>query len=159
GEGTLEVLNNALGGEWHEADVPDAFARRSRARWLELPHEHAVVEAAEAIPLDPERLDPLAASSRGLGELIRAVGHPPALPVGPEPRSRPSVPSWCPERLAFSTSSVSTRRRSSWSSQAREPWTPRRCAARRPGRWCGAASPPECGASSSAGGSSRRSKV
>src|SRR5439155_17019588 len=30
----------------------------------------------EAIPLDPQRLDPLAASSRGLGELIAAVGRP-----------------------------------------------------------------------------------
>ena len=76
GEGTLDVLHNALGGEWHAADVPDAFGRRRRARWLELPHELAVVEAAEAIPLDPARLDPLAASSRGLGELIQAVGRP-----------------------------------------------------------------------------------
>jgi glycerate 2-kinase len=82
GEGTLEVLHNALGGEWHEAEVSDAFGRRRRARWLELPYEQAVVEAAEAIPLDPERLDPLAASSRGLGELIRAVGHPRELLVG-----------------------------------------------------------------------------
>ena len=82
GEGTLDVVHNALGGEWHEADVPDAFGRRRRARWLELPYEHAVVEAAEAIPLDPERLDPLEASSRGLGELIRAVGHPRELLVG-----------------------------------------------------------------------------
>jgi glycerate kinase len=76
GEGTLDVLSSAVGGEWHSADVPDPFGRRRRARWLELPQELAVVEAAEAIPLDPERLDPLAASSRGLGELIRAVGRP-----------------------------------------------------------------------------------
>jgi glycerate kinase len=34
-----------------------------------------LLEAAEAIPLDPERLDPFPASSRGLGELIRAVGQ------------------------------------------------------------------------------------
>src|ERR671936_112751 len=38
-------------------------------------------EAAEAIPLDPTRLDPLAASSRGLGELVRAVGRPRRLVV------------------------------------------------------------------------------
>ena len=38
-----------------------------------LPDGTAVVEAAEAIPLDPQRLDPLAASSRGLGELIAKV--------------------------------------------------------------------------------------
>jgi glycerate kinase len=41
----------------------------------------AAVEAAEAIPLDPERLDPLAASSAGLGDAIRAVGAPRALLV------------------------------------------------------------------------------
>jgi glycerate kinase len=76
GEGTLDVLHAALGGEWHEAEVADAFGPPRRARWLELPTGVAAVEAAEAIPLDPRRLDPLAASSRGLGELIRAVGRP-----------------------------------------------------------------------------------
>jgi glycerate 2-kinase len=76
GEGTLDVLNFGLGGEWREAEVSDAFGRPRRARWLELPSGWAVVEAAEAIPLDPERLDPLEASSRGLGELIAAVGTP-----------------------------------------------------------------------------------
>jgi len=76
GEGTLDVLHAALGGEWQETEVADAFGRPHRARWLELPSGLAVVEAAEAIPLDPSRLDPFAASSRGLGELIRAVGAP-----------------------------------------------------------------------------------
>jgi glycerate kinase len=42
----------------------------------ELADGTAVVEAAEAIPLDPQRLDPLAASSRGLGELIASVRAP-----------------------------------------------------------------------------------
>jgi glycerate kinase len=82
GEGTLDVLHAALGGEWREAVVPDAFGRRRRARWLALPGGTAAVEAAEAIPLDPARLDPVAASSRGLGELIRAVGRPRELLVG-----------------------------------------------------------------------------
>jgi glycerate 2-kinase len=76
GEGTLDVLHAALGGDWHEAVVPDAFGRSRVARWLELPGGVSVVESAEAIPLDQERLDPFAASSRGLGELIRAVGQP-----------------------------------------------------------------------------------
>jgi glycerate 2-kinase len=76
GEGTLDILHLALGGEWHEAEISDAFARPRRARWLESPSEQAVVEGAQAIPLDPERLDPLTASSRGLGELITAVGRP-----------------------------------------------------------------------------------
>jgi glycerate kinase len=81
GEGTLDVLHASLGGTWHEADVHDAFGRPRSARWLDLPGGTVVVEAAEAIPLDPERLDPLNASSRGLGELIQAVGSPPALLV------------------------------------------------------------------------------
>jgi glycerate kinase len=75
GEGTLDVLQAALGGEWHQADVHDAYGRPRRARWLELPSGVVAVESAEAIPLDPQRLDPFAASSRGLGEVIRAVGQ------------------------------------------------------------------------------------
>lgn len=81
GEGTLEVLHSAWGGEWREAEVTDAFARPRRARWLELPDGTAAVEAARAIPLDPARRDPVRASSRGLGELIHAVGAPRALLV------------------------------------------------------------------------------
>jgi glycerate kinase len=76
GEGTLDVLHAALGGEWQEVEVGDAFGRPRRARWLALADGSAAVEAAEAIPLDPGLLDPLAASSRGLGEVIRAVGTP-----------------------------------------------------------------------------------
>jgi glycerate 2-kinase len=81
GEGTLDVLQAALGGSWREASVQDAFGRRRRARWLSLPDGTAAVESAEAIPLDPSRLDPEAASSRGLGEVIEAVGRPRALLV------------------------------------------------------------------------------
>lgn len=82
GDGTAEALRRSRGGVWHEIVVPDAFGRRRDARWLELPDGTAVVEAAEAIPLDPERLEPMLASSRGLGELIAAVGSPPRLLVG-----------------------------------------------------------------------------
>jgi glycerate 2-kinase len=82
GEGTLDVLQPALGAEWRTADVPDAFGRPRRARWLQLPTGEAAIESAEAIPLDPQRLDPIAASSRGLGELIRAVGRPSHLHIG-----------------------------------------------------------------------------
>ncbi len=76
GEGTLDVLHAALGGEWRDVVVHDAFGRSRAARWLELPGGTSVVESAEAIPLDQDRLDPFAASSRGLGELISAVGQP-----------------------------------------------------------------------------------
>jgi glycerate 2-kinase len=82
GEGTAAALERARGGRWHEIAVTDAFGRERRARWLELPDGTAVVEAAEAVPLDPSRLDPISASSRGLGELIAATGAPPRLLVG-----------------------------------------------------------------------------
>jgi glycerate 2-kinase len=84
GEGTLEVLARARPSVWHEVEVHDAFGRSRRAGWLELDDGRAVVEAAEAIPLDPDRLDPLAASSRGLGELVAAVvaARPRELVVG-----------------------------------------------------------------------------
>jgi glycerate kinase len=81
GEGTLQALHAALGGEWRDVAVHDAFGRPRTARWLELPDGTAAVEAAEAIPLDPSRLDPFAASSRGLGEVIAAVGAARALLV------------------------------------------------------------------------------
>lgn len=70
GEGTAEVLGAR---PLRLVRVADAFGRPRQAPVRALPDGTAVVEAAEAIPLDPERLDPLAASSRGLGELIAAV--------------------------------------------------------------------------------------
>jgi glycerate kinase len=76
GDGTAEVLRLALGGEWREAAVSDALGRPISARWLLLPDGTAVVEAAAAIGiarLRADELDPLRASSRGLGELIHAA--------------------------------------------------------------------------------------
>ncbi|HUH14752.1 MAG TPA: glycerate kinase [Gaiellaceae bacterium] len=73
GEGTAEALRLARGGKWREAGVHDAFGAPRRARWLVLPDGTAVVEAAAAVPLDPARLDPLRASSRGFGELVAAA--------------------------------------------------------------------------------------
>jgi glycerate kinase len=75
GEGSLDALHGAVGGEWRTYDVHDAFGRPRRARAL-WHGADAAVEAAEVIPLDPRRLDPVAASSRGLGELISALGRP-----------------------------------------------------------------------------------
>jgi glycerate kinase len=63
GEGTLE----ALGGGTEVYDVEDAFGRPRQAWAGELPDGTRVVEAAQAIPLDPQRRDVIAASSRGLG--------------------------------------------------------------------------------------------
>lgn len=69
GEGTLEVL----GGGTEAFDVEDAFGRSRRAWVGELADGTCVVEAAQAIPLDPDRLDVVAASSRGLGLWIRSL--------------------------------------------------------------------------------------
>jgi glycerate kinase len=76
GEGTLEVIAEAVGGEWRAASVSDPLGRPVEARFLMLPNGSAAVESAEAIGLTllgPEELDPMAASSRGLGELIEAA--------------------------------------------------------------------------------------
>ncbi len=75
GEGSLDALYAATGGEWRTYDVHDAFGRPRRARAL-WDGADVAVEAAEVIPLDPGRLDPIAASSRGLGELLVALARP-----------------------------------------------------------------------------------
>jgi glycerate kinase len=72
GEGTADVLDARVRDF---VTVPDAFARPREAPIREL-FGAAVVESAEVIPLDPARLDPLTASSRGLGELIAHVRAP-----------------------------------------------------------------------------------
>ncbi len=75
GEGTLEVVARAVGGEWRETKVSDPLGRPVAARWL-LHEGAAFVESAQAIGLgliaEDER-DPLRASSRGLGELLAEV--------------------------------------------------------------------------------------
>ncbi len=78
GEGTAEVL----GAEVVRVErVHDAFGRVREAPVCALPDGTVVVESADAIPLDPDRLDAGAASSRGLGELIASVGDCPQLLV------------------------------------------------------------------------------
>jgi glycerate 2-kinase len=87
GEGTAEAVGAVLGGSWRDAAVADPLGRPVVARWLVLPDGRAVVDAASAIGLPllahAER-DPLRTSSRGLGELLRAVlaGQPRELIVG-----------------------------------------------------------------------------
>ena len=78
GEGTAEVLGARVERLEH---VHDAFGRTREAPIRRLEDGTAVVESAEVIPLDPERLDVLEASSRGLGELIARAGPCPRLLV------------------------------------------------------------------------------
>jgi glycerate 2-kinase len=78
GEGTAEVIAAARGGEWRRAAVSDPLGRTIEARYLVLEDGSAALEAAEAIGLRrlaPEELDPLRASSRGLGELLLAAAE------------------------------------------------------------------------------------
>jgi glycerate 2-kinase len=76
GEGTAEVLARVLGGEWREESASDPFGRRVTARYLVLADGAAVVECASVVGLGllaPGELDPLRASTSGLGELLEAV--------------------------------------------------------------------------------------
>jgi len=87
GEGTASVIYAALGGEWRTAVVADPLGRTIAASWLLLEDGTAVVDAAAAIglPLVGEHeLDPLRASSRGLGELVLATlaSQPTSMIVG-----------------------------------------------------------------------------
>jgi glycerate kinase len=79
GEGTLDVLLGALGGELGQADVADPLGRPVSARYGRARGgAAAIVEVAEASGLDrvaePER-DAEAADSRGTGELILAAAR------------------------------------------------------------------------------------
>jgi glycerate kinase len=76
GEGTAAVLASALGGQWQTADATDPLGRPVTARWLLLADGTAIVESAEVVGLrrlGPGELDPLVASSAGLGDLLLAV--------------------------------------------------------------------------------------
>jgi glycerate 2-kinase len=73
GEGTIDALCD----EWSEYAVHDAFGRPRTARVGTRDHG-VVVEAAQAIPFDGDRLDAMRASSRGLGELLAQLK-----PLGP----------------------------------------------------------------------------
>lgn len=71
GDGTIAALCSEVG----HFDVRDAFGR-VRSALVGRRADAMVVEAAQVLPLDPARLDPLAATSRGLGELLRGLRAP-----------------------------------------------------------------------------------
>jgi glycerate kinase len=76
GEGTMEVLVNALGGELRTATVSDPLGRPIEAGFALLPGGAAVVETAQASGLglvDEGERDAWAATTRGTGELIVAA--------------------------------------------------------------------------------------
>jgi glycerate 2-kinase len=77
GHGTMEVLLTALGGETAAARVHDPLGREIEAAFGLLEDGGtAVVEMARASGLallEPEERDPVAASTRGTGELVAAA--------------------------------------------------------------------------------------
>jgi glycerate kinase len=76
GPGTLAALRASLGGSLRRARVRGPLLQPLRAAWLELPEKTAVIESAQAIGLGRRPSNAraaLAASSRGLGQLLRAV--------------------------------------------------------------------------------------
>ena len=77
GDGTMDVLLSALGGEMRSAAVSDPLGRPVEARYALLPDGRGVVEVAEAsglARLAGDEVDAWAASTRGTGELIAATG-------------------------------------------------------------------------------------
>lgn len=75
GEGTLDVLADAIGGSLRRTEVTGPLGDTVMAEWLLLPDSTALIEAAQACGLAhvAGRNDPLRASTRGVGELINAV--------------------------------------------------------------------------------------
>jgi glycerate kinase len=77
GEGTLEAVAAAGGWSWRHASVTDPLGRPIGARWLLSDDgDRAVIEMAEATGLSrvaPGERDAVAATSAGLGDLIRAA--------------------------------------------------------------------------------------
>src|SRR5207248_309885 len=76
-----------IGGEPREATVSDPLGRPVVARWVVRADGTAVVDSAAALGLpllSADELDPLRASSAGLGELLLAVlaERPPTVIVG-----------------------------------------------------------------------------
>lgn len=76
GEGTLDVLIDAAGAEESTVIAEDALGRPRRCRFAMLPGGAALIEAAEANGLphvEDQPLQPLSASSFGVGVLVRAA--------------------------------------------------------------------------------------
>ncbi|KCB33600.1 glycerate kinase [Bordetella hinzii CA90 BAL1384] len=76
GEGTVDAVLAAAGGQARQACVRDALGRPIQASWGWLDHATAVIEMASAAGLEgiaPAERDALAADTHGVGELILAA--------------------------------------------------------------------------------------
>lgn len=83
GDGFLECLHHGLGGAIEDVPARDPFGRVRAVPVLRLPGGGVAIECAKVIGLAGlDRLDPLAASSRGLGDVILLFQHEPRLWIG-----------------------------------------------------------------------------
>jgi glycerate kinase len=83
GDGFLECLQHGLGGALEALPARDPFGRRRPVPVLRLPGGGVAVESAKVIGLAGlDRLDPVAASSLGLGELLEQLQDQPRLWIG-----------------------------------------------------------------------------
>jgi glycerate kinase len=83
GDGFIECLHHGLGGEINETPVADSFGRIRGVPVLLLVDGTAVLECAKVIGLAGlDRLDPISASSRGLGDLLARYRDAPRIWLG-----------------------------------------------------------------------------
>ncbi len=83
GDGFLECLHSALGGEFQQHLGADPFGHIRPVPVLVLPNGTIAIECAKIIGLaELDHLDPLRASSRGLGQLLAELSQAPQLWVG-----------------------------------------------------------------------------
>jgi glycerate kinase len=83
GDGFLECLQCGLGGALESVPAPDPFGRIRPVPLLRLPGGGLAIESAKVIGLAGlGHLDPLTASSRGLGELLKRFEGEPRIWIG-----------------------------------------------------------------------------
>jgi glycerate 2-kinase len=83
GDGFIECLQHGLGGKINETPAADPFGRIRGVPVLQLADGTAVLECAKVIGLAGlDRLDPLNASSRGLGDLLAYYRDAPRIWLG-----------------------------------------------------------------------------
>jgi glycerate kinase len=83
GDGFLECLHQGLGGRFEQVPAPDPFGRVRPVQILRLPDGTVAIESALVIGLAGlDHLDPLTASSRGLGVLLQLFQREARLWIG-----------------------------------------------------------------------------
>jgi len=83
GDGFIECLHHGLGGAIEDVAAADPFGRSRQVPVLRLPGGGVAIECAKVIGLAGlDRLDPLTASSRGLGELLLRFQHESRIWIG-----------------------------------------------------------------------------